>query len=247
MKLAAVLLVLMLAGYVDSPAHVPNFDNFHTPVLKPGESGVFNFTIQNRYVNPIHNATLTVGIYMWATEEDHKEIGKVENHPVIKESGEVNYTIHLGTLEPGANVSVAFHIKSFPGSPDGVYFVRFSLVFIYNRSTYMMWSPGFFPRDVWDNATKNHTLNLEYLSEYLGKPVNGIIPDSSFSVKSDLTWILYVLIGITAVVGILALYTYFKEEAISNPADEMYYELKGKYRELERKVKRKLREKNQKP
>ncbi len=244
MKLAAVMVFIILASYVNSPAHVPNFDNFHTPVLKPGESGIFNFTIENRYVNPMHHVVLEIGIYEWATEQDHAMIEKVANHPVIQESGKVNYTMEIGTIYPGVNWTVEFHIQTYGGTPDGVYFVRFHISFEYNSSNYMMWSRGYFSNEVWDNATQNHTLNLEYLSQALGKPVDGIVPDSSFSVKSDLTWILYVLIGITAAVGFLALYTYLKEEQISNPADEKYYELKGKYKELERKLKKK---KNQKP
>ena len=244
MKIAAVVIFVILASYVNSPAHVPNFDNFHTPVLKPGESGSFKFTIQNRYVNPMHNVVLEAGIYEWATEQDHKEIKNVENHPIIEESNKINYTMNIGTIYPGVNWTVEFHIKTFGGTPDGVYFVRFHISFDYNQSSYMMWSRGYFSNEVWDNATKNHTLNLTYLSEALGKPVDGIVPDSSFSVKSDLTWVLYVLIGITAVVGIAAIYSYLKEEQVSNPADEKYYELKGKYKELERKLKKK---KNQKP
>jgi len=239
MKLALFLAFIMVSGYVSSPAHVPNFDNFHTPVLKPGEVGKFNFTIENRYVNSMYNVTLNIGIYMWATEQEHKDISKVSGHPIIEESGKTDYTMHLGKLLPRINKTVVFHIATASSTPDGVYFVRFSLFFYYNNSHYMMWSRGYFSNSVWDNATKNHTLNLDYLSQAIGKPVDGIVPDSSFSVKGDLTWILYVLIALTAIVGILAVYTYLKEEAISNPADEKYYELKGKYKSLERKLKEK--------
>ncbi len=239
MKITLIMAFLVISGYVSSPAYVPNFDNFHTPVLEPGQSGKFNFTIENRYVNPMYNVTLNIGIYMWATEDDNKPINKVASHPVIEESKSADCTLHLGTLTPHVNKTVVFHIKTYSSTPDGVYFVRFSLFFLYNSTEYKMWSRGFFSNEVWDNATKNHTLNLTYLSEAIHEPVDGIVPDSSFSVKSDLTWILYVLIGITVIVGILAVYTYLKEEAISNPVDEKYYELKGKYRTLERKLKEK--------
>ncbi|NPA75116.1 MAG: hypothetical protein GXO25_03420 [Euryarchaeota archaeon] len=245
MRFAIFAALILLSSYVSSPAHVPNFDNFTTPVLKPGESGTFNFTIQNRYVNTMYNVVLNVGIYEWATEQDHKPIKQVQGAPVIEESGKTNYTIKLGALYPGVNMSVYFRIKTFSDTPDGVYFVRFSLFFDYNSSHYMMWSRGYFSNAVWDNATKNHTLNLTYLSKALGKPVDGIVPDSSFSVQSSLMWVLYVLIGLTAFVGFLAFYSYLKEERITNPADEKYYQLKGKYRKLERELKRKLREKNQ--
>jgi hypothetical protein len=233
MKLAAIIVLLMLS-YVSSPAHVPNFDNFHTPVLEPGEVGQFNFTIQNRYVAPMSQCRLNVSIYMWATENEAKSIWEIENRPVIKESGDVNYSMMLGTIQPGKNATVFFHIRSFEHTPDGVYFVRFSLSFIYNGTLYKMWSPGNFPKDVWNNATQNHTLDLDYLASYLNDRVDGIIPDSSFSVKTDLTWVLYILIGITTVVGIMALYSYLHEEGLIGRKEEKIYQLKGKYRVLKR-------------
>ena len=244
MKFAALIIIAMLS-YVSSPAHVPNFDNFTTPVLEPGVSGIFNFTIENRYFNSMINCKLSIGIYMWATEEEAKKIWDIKNRPVIRESNDVNYTVSLGNIEPGDKIPVAFYIKSFPDTPDGVYFVRFSLVFTYNGTTYKMWSPGYFPREVWDNATKNHTLDLDYLSSYLGDRVDGIIPDSSFSVKSNLILILYVLGGLSAVVGIAAFYSYFHEEGKIRRGDEYIYQLKGKYKYLEKKVRRKLKERNQ--
>ncbi len=243
MKFTAILLVLMLS-YVSSPAHVPNFDNFTTPVLEPGHTGKFNFTIENRYAGPMYNCILNVTIYMWATEQEAKSIWKIEHRPVINESGSVNYTIYLGKISPGKIKPVLFHIKSFPDTPEGVYFVRFSLVFNYNGSKYMMWSPGYFSKEDWDKATENHHLNLKYLSEVLGQPVDGIIPDSSFSVKSSLMWVFYVLVGITMAVGIAAFYTYFHEEGKMRKGEEYAYQLKGKYRYLEKRVKEKMK-KNQ--
>ena len=244
MRFAFLITLIILSSYVSSPAHVPNFDNFTTPVIEPGKAGTFNFTIENRYVAEMQEVTLTIGIYMWATEESSKSIEKVKSAPVIKESGEVNYTLSLGAIKPEEKIPVRFHILTFSGTPDGVYFVRFSMHFIYNGTEYWMWSPGFFSREVWDKATRNHTLNLEYLSEVIGKPVDGIIPDSSFSVKSSLMWVLYVLVGITAVVGIAAIYSYLREGKEPSSVDEKIYQLKGKYRYLEEELRRKMR-KNQ--
>ena len=241
MKLAVLTVMLILSSYVNSPAHVPNFDNFTTPVLEPGKSGIFNFTIENRYVNAITNVVLNAQIYMWATEEESKKIEDVRNAPVIEESGNNSYSVSLGIIEPGKEMPVVFHIKTFSSTPDGVYFVRFYLSFTYNDSEYKMWSPGFFSRSDWDNATKNHTLNLNYLSQVLGERVDGIIPDSSFSVKSSFMWVLYILIGITVLVGIAAIYTYFKEEGKVTKGDEYIYQLKGKYKELEEELKEKLK------
>ena len=240
MKISVILLAIMLT-YVSSPAHVPNFDNFTTPVIEPGKIGEFNFTIENRYVATMHNCVLHVGIYMWATEEEAKSIWRIHNKPVIEESNSVNYTLNLGDIKPKELKPVVFHIKTFSGTPDGVYFVRFSLVFNYNGTIYKMWSPGYFSKEEWNKATENHTLNLTYLSKVLGDRVDGIIPDSSFSVKSSLMWVLYILIGITAMVGIAALYAYMHEEGKVGKKEEYAYQLKGKYRYLEKRVKEKMK------
>ena len=240
MKLSWVLTVIILSTYVSSPAHVPNFDNFTTPVLQPGESGIFNFTIENRYVGAMKNVVLNVEIYMWAIENECTEIDRLEAPPIIEESGDFKYTLNLGEMNSGEIKPVVFHIKTFSHTPEGVYFVRFSLFFLYNGSEYKMWSRGYFSNDVWDNATKNHQLNLTYLSNSIGDQVNGIVPDSSFSVKRSLTWLLYILIGITAIVGAAAVYTYLKEERQKiTKIDEEIYRLKGKYRELEERIKKK--------
>ncbi len=240
MKFALLMAFVILSSYVSSPAHVPNFDNFTTPVIKPGEGGKFNFTVENRYVAPMYDVKLNIEIYMWATEEESKSINEIHDRPIIAESGTIKYSINLGMINPKQKKAVVFHIKTTGSTPQGVYFVRFSIFFNYNDSLYKMWSPGYFPRDVWDNATKNHQLNLNYLSKYLGDRVDGIVPDSSFSVKGDLLWLLYILIGLTALVGIAALYSYYHEKKVENKIDEQIYRLKGKYRELEEKVREKL-------
>ncbi len=246
MKFVALLILAILSSYVSSPAHVPNFDNFTTPVLEPGEMGKFNFTLENRYAAPMYNVTLNAEIYMWATENEAKDIRDIHDAPVIQESGNLRYTLHMGKIESGEIRDVVFHIKTFKDTPDGVYFVRFSLFFHYNGSEYKMWSRGYFSNEVWDNATRNHRLNLTYLSGALGEPVDGIVPDSSFSVKSSMMWVLYILIGLTTVVGIMALYSYLKEEGSVTKGDEAIYRLKGKYKQLEEEVREKMRKlKNQ--
>ncbi len=246
MRLALFLVLILLSSYVSSPAHVPNFDNFTTPVIEPGKSGKFNFTVENRYAATMQDVTLNIEIYMWATEQECKNIGEVRDAPIIQESGSFKYTLHLGDIQSGELKPVVFHIRTFSHTPDGVYFVRFSIFFRYNGSEYKMWSPGYFTKEEWDNATKNHQLNLTYLSQVLGEPVDGIVPDSSFSVKSSLMWVLYVLIALTTVVGIAAFYTYLKEEGAIKRGDESIYRLKGKYRELEEEVREKIKKiKNQ--
>ncbi len=241
------LMFVLLTSYVGSPAHIPNFDNFTTPALEPGHSGVFNFTIQNRYVAPMYGTVLDIEIYKWATTDGSMDITSINPHPYIVESKSLEYTVTLGTINPGQYAPVRFHVYAPSGTPDGVYFVRFHLRFTYNGSVYKMWSPGYFTKEEWDKATENNTLNLQYLSYVLGDKVDGIIPDSSFSVQSSMLWILYVLTGASAVVGIFAVYFLVKDAKKVNKLDENIYRLKGKYKHLEREIKKKLKKTRQNP
>ena len=36
--------------YTSHPGNIPNFHNFGTPQLEPGENGIFSLEIQNRYI-----------------------------------------------------------------------------------------------------------------------------------------------------------------------------------------------------
>ena len=40
--------------YTSHPGNIPNFHNFNTPQLEPGEGGIFSLEIQNRYLSLIH-------------------------------------------------------------------------------------------------------------------------------------------------------------------------------------------------
>ena len=62
---------------IKTPNLVPDLGDFTTPVIQPGESGTYNFTVTNRYAGDMVNITLIVEIYMWATIEEAKELGKV--------------------------------------------------------------------------------------------------------------------------------------------------------------------------
>ena len=104
-----------------------------------------------------------------------------------------------------------------------------------------MCSPGFFPRDVWADATANFTLNLTLLSEYLGRDVAGIVPDTSFSVKAGPNYAIFLAIaGITVFMAVYWLYKEYRGVEVTL-MDEEYYRLKGKYRELERELRKRLR------
>lgn len=172
--------------YISSPSNIPLFDSYKTPTIQPGNKGTLSFTITNRYENAMTNITLTIEIYKWATLEEAKTINKIKHPPVIRSvniaNARINTTsveMHINMLPAGDNISISIHIKTLPDTPEGVYFVRTMLVFnCKNITNITMKSVGYFPRDLWDQATSEPgSLNLTLLN------VSGIVPDTSFSVK----------------------------------------------------------------
>lgn len=172
--------------YISSPTNIPMFDGYKTPIIKPGSTGTLSFNITNRYASAMKNITLTLGIYRWATLEDSKPIDEINDPPYFEsvniDNAEISGTeveMHIELLPSWGNITVSVKIKAHPSTPEGVYFVRAMLVFDYDNTTgIVMKSVGYFPRELWDEATSEPgTLNLTLLN------VSGIVPDTSFSVK----------------------------------------------------------------
>jgi hypothetical protein len=216
MKVRALILGLVLSillfsfstqgdDYISHPSNIPLFDNFNTPEIKPGESGTFRLTIENRYEKEMDNVNLTISIYASATSYDYKEIEDVIHPPKINREG-IEYVFGLGSIGNDTLGYVNFTIQSSTDTTQGTYFVRFQLNFDYNNSAYIMKSRGYFTDEEWENATSQADeddpgkVNIEILD------VDGIIPDSSFKVWEPIPlWPLYVC-------GILAVLFYAQEE-----------------------------------
>ena len=49
-------------NYVSHPGNIPDFHNFSTPQLEPGESGTFALDIHNRYAYSLDNVTIIAEI-----------------------------------------------------------------------------------------------------------------------------------------------------------------------------------------
>jgi hypothetical protein len=66
--IAVVILSLPLAHseldmYVSNPGKIPDFHNFSTPQLEPGQSGEFSLDILNRYNESLEDITIIAEIY----------------------------------------------------------------------------------------------------------------------------------------------------------------------------------------
>jgi hypothetical protein len=199
--------------YISDPGNIPLLEDFSSPTMEPGDSAVFTMSIGNRYQESMENITLTIGLYASATYYKYTDISDVEKTPSLAGQGpEISF--HFSEFGYNVTTYVNFTIKSSSDTTQGTYFVRFQLEFEYNQTQYIMKSRGYFTDSEWDAATSsaNEThpgrINIEALN------VDGILPDSSFKVWSEIpTWPLYIcLIPLIIVLGILAIMFYAQEE-----------------------------------
>ncbi len=247
---AAVFLLLTLAvtpaaaaENLSAPNKIPDLSDFKTPQIVPGASGSYRFSVRNRYNGTLENATLTVEIYKWATLEDAQDIGKVSSAPEIAEGAGQGYDAPSFSLGSNRTTTIRISIGTSKSTPQGTYFVRQMMQFDYNGSHLSMKSRGFFTNREWDNATTNVNgsravggINLTMLG------VDGILPDSSFSVKEPIPmWPLALLVGLTVFFGALALLFYLVEEKGHPNLKERFYKGSGKLKQARRLTEQELR------
>jgi hypothetical protein len=246
---AAFLLLLLVAmpapaaENYSAPNKIPDLSDFKTPQIVPGASGSYQFSVRNRYNGTLENATLTVEIYKWATLEDAKDIGRISDPPEISEGARQGYSAPAFSLGPNQTTTVKITVATSKSTPQGTYFVRQMMQFEYNGTHLLMKSRGYFTNREWDNATTNANgsravggINLTMLG------VDGILPDSSFSVKEPIPmWPLALLIGLTVFFGALALVFYLVEEKGHPKLKERFYKGSGKLKQARRLTEQELR------
>ena len=242
--------------YVSHPGNIPNFHDFKTPQLEPGEKGYFSFSIHNRYDNNLTNVLIDAEIYHRADideSEKFEDIPSIER-PYISDrcwkllpDGEDNCDLNekieitsfdIGTIETNTSVHIEFRFVSNEDTKEGTYFVRFSMNFDYNGTSRILQSRGYWSMDTWEEATTNLTqdypgnINLEILE------VDGIIPDSSFGVKKPIpSWPLYTLIALTIIFAGLSVIFYLEEEGNYPELNKWLQKQRGKLNELRLRLK----------
>jgi hypothetical protein len=203
------------AGFTAVPKHyedvikpnmVPDFGDFTTPVIRPGDTGTYNFTVTNRYDFEITDVSVTVEFYMWATIDDAKPIEDLDGPvPVIVGEGKSSITKDFTSIPSKGSEPVDIKISTEDDTPKGTYFVRHQIKFVYNDENYTMNSRGYFTWDQWEG--------FDYTNLYYQLNVSGIVPDSSFSVKDPVPlWPLATLIVLCILLGSLAVVFYLAEE-----------------------------------
>ncbi len=215
--------------------------DFTTPVIKPSESGVLSFNISNEYEGDFEDVRFTVGIYGHADLDQEKDISEIDRPPVFRGSGTTIRTFDLGSRPSGSTIPVELIIQTDRKTEKGVYFVRFEIEFTYGPTgNYsVLRSRGYFTDEDWEFATRrpsegdpnySGSINITHLE------VNGIIPDTSFSVKTPIPrWPQYLLGGLAAFFGIFAVMLYMQEEYNSFPwLEKILNQWSGKFKQFRR-------------
>lgn len=240
--------------YVSHPGNIPDFHNFSTPQLEPGQEGDFSLDVHNRYGYSLDNAVIIAEIYHRADIDESESLDQISSNerPFIRETcwnqDEVENcvetadarkaTFNIGTIASNETILLEFEIVSKEDTKEGTYFVRFSMNFDYNSTSRVMQSRGHWSMEQWEEATTNVTegspgnINLDVLG------VDGIIPDSSFGIKKPIPqWPLYVLITLTIVFAGLSVIFYLEEEGTYPELNKWLQKQRGKLNQLRLRLK----------
>jgi len=236
--------------YTSHPGNIPNFHNFKTPQLEPGDSGIFSLEIQNRYVSSITNVTIVAEIYQRADIDDSETIDNINSgkRPLITEkcwkykndedncsdtSDNKEAVFIINEMTKNQSIQIEFNIYTNSDTVEGTYFIRFAMNFEYNQTERVMQSRGFWNMEQWTAATTNLTedypgnINLDALN------VDGIIPDSSFGVKKPIPkWPLYILISLTIIFAGLSVIFYLEEEETYPELNKWLQKMRGKFNQF---------------
>ncbi len=224
---------------------------FSTPIIQPSESGRLSFNISNQYDGDFLDVRFTTEIYGYATLDFEKNISEVDNPPVFRSTGTTSTTFELGVLPSGGTFPLDHVLLTEKDTEKGVYFVRFEIQFTYeptgNHS--VMRSRGYFTDEEWSFATRrpgeaekgtyySGSINITHLE------VNGILPDTSFTVKTPIPrWPQYLLGGLAAFFGIFAVMLYMQEEYNSFPwLEKILNQWSGKFKQFRRRLEHRLRQ-----
>ena len=208
--IAAVILSLPLAHseldmYVSNPGKIPDFHNFSTPQLEPGQSGKFSLDILNRYNESLEDITIIAEIYHRADIDESEDLDLIPSSErpyiqntvwssnIVKEENSLkttdfkSATFEIDVIQSNETITLEFEINTNEDTKEGTYFVRFEMDFRHNETERQMQSRGHWGMNEWDDTTNQSNvpsdspgnINLNILD------VDGIIPDSSFGVKKD--------------------------------------------------------------
>jgi len=201
------------------PSHVPRFEFISMGNgVEPGATAVYGFDLRNRYNASMENVTVTVEIYMWATQEEARPVAQVARPPWFEASGGLGRTHVFPAIGTNATVEVRETVRAARDTPEGIYFTRHTVEFDYANFTqgpfdppqtrhFVMKSRGYFTQAEFESINYS---DLEGSLAALN--ISGIVPDSSLSVKSPVPlWPLALVVAAAAATGGLAYASYLAD------------------------------------
>ena len=255
--LSIVLMIMMLPAvqseideYTSHPGNIPNFHNFATPQLEPGESGFFSLDIQNRYIENLTGVQIVAEIYHRADIDESESLGSInsDKRPIISENcwkykneeekcsdspNSESASFSIENIEVNQTVRLKFDINTNEDTKEGTYFVRFSMNFQFNATERVLQSRGYWSMEEWTNATTNLSENYPGNINLDSLKVDGIIPDSSFGVKKPIPkWPLYILISLTVIFAGLSVIFYLEEEETYPELNKWLQKMRGKFNQF---------------
>ena len=256
--IAAVILSLPFAQseidqYISNPGNIPDFHNFNTPQLEPGQNGHFSLDVLNRYNESLEEVTIIAEIYHRADIDESENLDTIpsserpyiqntiwrsdiiEEENSLKTTDFKKATFEIGGIQSNETINLEFEIITNEDTKEGTYFVRFEMDFMHNGTERQMQSRGHWSMDEWEDATNKSNvpsgspgnINLTILD------VDGIIPDSSFGVKKPIPkWPLYGLISLTILFAGLSVVFYLEEEGNYPELNKWLQKQRGKLNEF---------------
>ncbi len=256
---AAVVLILVCSSSASADIAEPGapqytnsmFSDFVTPTVRPGDDFTFCFEVSNTYDDSdatMTNMTLTMGIYMYATQEETRVVDEDFSDPPLIDGESPEKEVQIGPLHENQAVQVTFGIETSKRTPHGsyfdqaTYFVRLKLTFQFedNDTMVVLQSRGYFTDEQWDTMVsfdeEKSLVNTTYMHS-LG--VDGLIPDSSFGIKVPIPiWPLGLLIAACCLSAFGALYYFVLDNPGRYPKlEKRFYELRGELGKLRDKLK----------
>ena len=256
--IAAVILSLPFAQseidmYISNPGNIPDFHNFNTPQLEPGQNGHFSLDVLNRYNESLEEVTIIAEIYHRADIDESENLDTIpsserpyiqntiwrsdiiEEENSLKTTDFKKATFEIGGIQSNETINLEFEIITNEDTKEGTYFVRFEMDFMHNGTERQMQSRGHWSMDEWEDATNKSNvpsgspgnINLTILD------VDGIIPHSSFGVKKPIPkWPLYGLISLTILFAGLSVVFYLEEEGNYPELNKWLQKQRGKLNEF---------------
>ena len=256
--IAVVILSLPLAQseidtYISNPGNIPDFHNFNTPQLEPGQSGDFSLKVLNRYNESLEEIIIVAEIYHRADIDESESLETIsrserpyiqntiwtsnlfDEENILESVNTEKASFEIDLIQSNETITLEFEIKTNDDTKEGTYFVRFDMNFMHNGTERQMQSRGHWSMDEWEDATNRSNIspdspgniNLTILD------VDGIIPDSSFGVKKPIPkWPLYGLISLTIIFAGLSVVFYLEEEGNYPELNKWLQKQRGKLNEL---------------